>query len=145
MSSSARENGTRAFGEILRSLRVGIVAQVRDLEWDFDAALAGRPRAHRVHPAAEMAEPFDVDTRPFVGASPLPVGDIGDGVIAGEPLALPETCVEHLEKPAALVLVAVDGRLNLLGEVAEEDVRLPHHRTDPAHLEHEPLDDPGAA
>ncbi len=47
--------------------------------------------------------------------------------------------VEHAEQAAHLALVAVDGRLDLLREVAEEHVRLSHHRADAAHLEHEPL------
>ncbi len=47
--------------------------------------------------------------------------------------------VEHAEQALDLTLVAVDRGLDLLREVAEEDVGLAHHRTDAAHLEHQPL------
>jgi hypothetical protein len=47
--------------------------------------------------------------------------------------------IQHAEQALALALVAVDGRLYLLREVAVEHVGLPHHRTDAAHLEHQPL------
>ena len=43
------------------------------------------------------------------------------------------------EQAARLALVAFDGVRNLLRRVAEEHVGLAHHRTDAAHLEHQPL------
>jgi hypothetical protein len=56
-----------------------------------------------------------------------------------------QVTVEHLEQTAPLLLVALYGRRDLLGEVAVEDVGLPHHGADAAHLEHQPLDGLGAA
>jgi len=62
------------------------------------------------------------------------------GVVVRQPLTLTQAAVENLEESPTLVLVAVDSRLDLLREIAEEDVGLAHHRTDAAHLEHQPLD-----
>src|SRR5262245_55608432 len=143
MAASALQDGARVLRELLGRLR--IAADVRHRHRDADAALAGRPRRHRAQPALEVAEALDGDARPAVDAHPRPVRDVGDRVLAGQPLALPEAPVEHLEEAARLVLVAVDRRLDLLREVAVEDVGLPHHRPDAAHLEHEPLDRARAA
>ena len=48
---------------------------------------------------------------------PGPVGDVGDGIVAGEVFALRQALLQHAEQAPRLVLVSVDGRLNLLGEV----------------------------
>ncbi|KFB70238.1 MAG: hypothetical protein AW09_004675 [Candidatus Accumulibacter phosphatis] len=50
--------------------------------------------------------------------------------------------IQHPEESLALTLIAVDRGRDLLWKVAEEDVGLAHHRSDPAHLEHQPLHDP---
>jgi len=40
------------------------------------------------------------------------------------------------------MLVAIDGGFDLLGEIAEKNIGLAHHRADAPHLEHQPLDHP---
>ena len=74
-------------------------------------------------------------------AHPAPVRDIGNGIIARQIFMLPEPRIEHGEETLRLVLITVDGRLKLLREIAVEDIGLPHHRSDAAHLEHQPLHD----
>src|SRR5690606_23704827 len=83
--------------------------------------------------------------RPFVGPHPRPVRDIGDRVVSGEILVLLEAPVEHLEEAPHLTLVPLDRVRDLLRRIAVEDIGLTHHRPDPAHLEHEPLDDQRAS
>ena len=56
-----------------------------------------------------------------------------------------QMAVEHLEQASPFLLVTLDGGRDLLGEIAIEDVGLPHHGTDASHLEHQPLDGLGAA
>jgi len=83
--------------------------------------------------------------RPAVAAGPGEIGDVGDGIVAGEIFGLGELAVEHLEQPMALAEIALLHRRKLLGEVAGEDVGLAHHRAEAAHLEHQPLQDSAAA
>src|SRR5437879_6747800 len=88
-----------------------------------------------------MWQVVDLHPRPGVDAHPGPGGDVGDRILAGQELVVAEPRVEHPVEALGLVLVARDGVVDLLRRVAEEDVRLPLHRTDAAHLEHDPLDD----
>src|SRR6266481_4990951 len=105
---SALEQGARAFRKLLRRRLVAVIVERGDLERHLDAALARRARRHRVHPASQVVETGDVDARPLVRPHPRPVRDVGDRVVVGEPFALREAPVEHLEKPPALVLIAID-------------------------------------
>src|SRR5439155_368463 len=75
-----------------------------------------------------------------VDAHPRPGRDVGDRVRAGEELVLRKASVEHAVETPGLALIALDRVVDLLGSIAEEDVRLTLHRADAAHLEHEPLD-----
>jgi hypothetical protein len=53
--------------------------------------------------------------------------------------------LEHLEQPAHLALVALDGVRQVLGRISIEHVGLAHHGPYTAHLKHEPLNDARAA
>ena len=105
---------------------------------------AGRA-ADRLEPASQVRQPVERDARPLVAAHPRPVRDVGDRIVAGEVLVIRQPRVEHLEQAANLALITVDRVRNALRRVAVEDVRLPHHRPDAAHLEHQPLDHERAA
>lgn len=58
------------------------------------------------------------------------------GYVAGQVLGLTQAPIEHLIQASGLVLVAVDGALQLLREVAEEHIGLSLHRPHSSHLEH---------
>jgi hypothetical protein len=76
-------------------------------------------------------------------ADPGKRGDVGDAVlIAHDPGTIREPGVEHPEQPPRLRHVAVARalvRIVLARELIEE-AELTEHRTDAAHLEHQPLD-----
>src|SRR3546814_17277429 len=78
---------------------------------------------------------------PLVAAQPGERGDIGDAVFrTAEPGALRQPLVDHPVKAPRLVGVAVYRVRNLLRRVIAEMMRLPKHRSNAAHLEHQPLD-----
>src|SRR5690554_2460504 len=81
-----------------------------------------------------------------MGAYPRISGHIGDGVLLSSEIGhFSEASIQHLQKASGLPLVALDGVRNLLGRVAIEDVRLPHHWADTRHLKHQPLNGARAA
>ena len=69
--------------------------------------------------------------------------DVGDAVVgAHEPVAAGQTAFEHVQQPLGLRNVAVARALVLVvlaGELMEE-AELAEHRSDAAHLEHQPLE-----
>ncbi len=70
---------------------------------------------------------------------PAPVGDVGDRIVPGQIFVVLQTMVQDLKQPARFALIAIDGRLDLLREIAKEHIRLTHHRTDASDLEEQPL------
>src|ERR1700694_4411216 len=106
----------------------------------LDAALHRRPRRDAVAPARYVRILVDVHALPFGRAQPRHDGHVGDGVFAARyPLTVFQLFFNNPVKPVGLVLIAVDGVLDLLGCVLQEVVRLPQHRADMPHLEHGPL------
>src|SRR5690606_32887505 len=93
-----------------------------------------------VKPALQRRQVTDIDTGPGMGSYPAPVGDIGNAVITSQKLVVLQLRVQHGKQALAFALVALDGGRNFLREVTEEYIRLPHHRPDAPHLEHQPLD-----
>src|SRR2546421_5573228 len=104
-----------------------------------------RPRADERQPALEARELGHTDTGPLVARYPRPQCHVRNRVLPRDVLVTRKLPVEHPEQARHLALIALDHRLDFLREVAEEHVRLPHHRTDPGHLEHEPLKHAAAA
>ena len=104
-----------------------------------DSFLHGGPGPDLFEPAGQVRQVIEWHAGPFPGAHPGPVRDVRDRVISGQEFVACEPLVEHPEQPLDLAVVAVDGRLDFLGKIAIEDVRLSHHRPDAGHLEHEPL------
>jgi len=102
---------------------------------------AGRA-SNRAIQDLQVREAFNVDAAPLVDAHPAPIGDIGDAVFVANILAFPELSFQHFEQPPAFVVVALDGRWQLLREIAIEDAGLTHHRPDSRHWEHQPLRHP---
>jgi len=97
-----------------------IVVGLRVARRDLDALLARRAGGHGGEPALQVRQPVDRDAGPVVDATPGPGRDIGDRVVAAQPGRFSEAALEDLEQAAALVLVALDRRLELLGEVAKK-------------------------
>src|SRR5882724_2149673 len=104
-----------------------------------------RARGDERQPALEARELGHADTGPFVARYPRPQCHVRNRVLPRDVLVTRKLPVEHPEQARHLALIALDHRLDFLGEVAEEHVRLPHHRTDPGHLEHQPLKHAAAA
>ncbi len=87
-----------------------------------------------------MGQSLDRDAAPVINAHPGPGGNVGDAVLIRQIFVVGQMAVEHLEQATPLLLITLDGGGDLLRKVAIEDVGLPHHGPDPAHLEHQPLD-----
>jgi hypothetical protein len=89
-----------------------------DLIRDLDATLRRRAGRDQINPTAQMREAVDRDAGPFVCPRPAPIGDVGDRILSGEIFMILQARIEDAEEPPDLVLIAIDGRLDLLGEIA---------------------------
>src|SRR3954447_19614431 len=103
-------------------------------------AHGGGPLADGLEPALEMREVVDVLALVLVRHDPGIARHVGNGVIAGDELAIGEALVEYAIQPVGLVDIAVDGVLDLFLGVVREVMVLPRHRAQPAHLPESPLD-----
>ncbi|MBA7484260.1 hypothetical protein ES707_19784 [subsurface metagenome] len=65
---------------------------------------------------------------------------VGDGIVAGDELAVGEALVEHAVETVGLVHIAVDGVFDLFLRVDIEVMVLSRHRPEAAHLPERPLD-----
>src|SRR5262245_28502298 len=124
-------DGLRALGFILQ------LATRRNIQ----PALHRGPRSDEIEPAFEVWQTIEREARPLVAAHPAEGCDVGYRIGAREIFIRGQPVIEHLEQTATLTVITIDRVWNLLRRVAEEYVRLPHHRTDARHLKHEPLDD----
>ena len=88
-----------------------------------------------------MRQVINGDTGPRMHIDPGPVGDVGNRVLAGKKLVARQMAIQNAEQATDFALIAIDGRLDLFREVAEEDIGLTHHGTHTTHLKHQPLQD----
>jgi len=106
----------------------------------LDTALHRRARADLVEPALQVRVVVPVDALVLPRSQPGEHRDVGDRVGgAAEVAALRQAPVHHAVQALRLVAVALDRVGDLLGRIDAEVVRLAEHRTDTAHLEHQPL------
>src|SRR5438445_2273850 len=93
-----------------------------------------------VAPALHAGIVVDVHALALGRAQPRHDRHVGDAVFtARHPFAAFQLLFNHPVKPVRLVLIAVYRVFDLLGRVLQEMVRLPEHRADVPHLEHDPL------
>ena len=106
----------------------------------LDAALHCRAGGDLVEPAPQVRMVVPVDALVLPRPQPRKNSDVGDRVVRpGQVGALGEPPVHHAVQTFGLVGVALDRVVDLLRRVDAEVVRLPQHRPDAAHLEHQPL------
>src|SRR6266540_950078 len=106
----------------------------------LDCALHRRPRGDTLAPALEDRELLDVDALALGRAHPGHGRHVGDAVlVATQPFAFLQPLVDHTVEALRLVAIAVHRVLDLLRRVLQEMMRLAEHRTDVAHLRHDPL------
>ena len=110
-----------------------------------DPALHAEPCAHRLVPAMDVREIFELLALLVVVHEPGIDRHVGDRVIARDPLAFGERAFQYTVETVHLVGVALDAIGHLLrGELAEV-VGLARHRAESADLPEEPLQHPVAA
>src|SRR5688572_31683107 len=98
-----------------------------------------RPRADLVVPALHRRKPRQLDAVPLVARHPGVDRHVGNRILRREVLILRQVLVHHPVEALRLVAVALAAVGDLVLFRAHEMVRLAEHRPDPAHLEHEPL------
>src|SRR5467141_2121531 len=130
-------SGAEEYFRLLLAEAGGLPAALRQY---VDGSLHRRPRGNAVAPALHVGILVDVHALAIRRAQPRHDRHVGDAVFAARhPLAAFQLLLKHPVKPVGLVLVAVHRVLDLLGRVLQEMVRLPEHRADVPHLEHDPL------
>ena len=82
---------------------------------------------------------------PFGPAKPGKTGDVRDGIRVGEILTFGEPAIHYRVQARRFVGVAIDGVRDPFRGVHAEVMGLTEHRTDTAHLKHQPLNDAIAA
>ncbi len=105
---------------------------------------AGRAAIACCQPARCEKRP-GIDPGPARRPGPAPVRQVGDGMAVGQSFTVGKVPVEHAQQAAHLAPEPVEDRWGPFGPAAAEDVRLAHHRADPARLEHQPPQNPALA
>src|ERR1051325_2755382 len=110
------------------------------LLWYPHAPFNRRPVRNIVVPTFDAGKIFELHVMHFMAPYPRVSRNVRDRIFTGEKFALAECLFQNGIKPQSLVMKSLDGKRNFFFETIKI-VGLPEHRSNSAHLKHEPLDD----
>src|SRR6056297_1606145 len=114
--------------------------RLAELLADLIAAAQRRAALAKLVPAVDVREvSLQVHALALVGNDPGPAGDVGDGVLVADVFPPLQAPVEHAIEAQHLAVIAFLRILDLLRRIELEVAGLADHRTEAAHLPHQPL------
>src|SRR5262245_689737 len=108
------------------------------LLWYLHATLHRRPVRNIVVPALDLGKIFELHVMHFMAPYTGVGRNVCDRIFTGEKVALAKCLFQNGIKPQSLFMESLDGKWNFFFETIKI-VGLPEHRSNSAHLKHEPL------